>query len=255
MWPSAPSGPEGLVLGPVLAEGRHAVVYRATDAAGASWALKRLKPGREPAMKEWRLSGSLPQAPGLLRPVSRGEDAAGPWLLLPFCEGGPLSARLRTGPLAPEAVRILLRRMVGVLDVLHPRWVHRDLAPGNILFDAGGEAWLADFGCLLESGRVPAVPRDGLGTPAYAAPELLMGGPARPESDLYALGAICYECLTGAAPFPPDRPERTAVRKLGGGPRPLAEAVPGVPTDLARIVEGMMALRPGDRLRPSPGGP
>jgi serine/threonine protein kinase len=230
-----------------LAEGACSRIQLVMDSEGKPWALKLLKGGREPALKEWSLYGKLPAIPGLLLPVDRGRsEAEGPWLLLPYCEGGDLKSR---GRLSADGTMALMRRLLETLAVLHASgWVHRDLSPGNVLFDTEGKAWLADLGCLLETGRVPAVPRDGLGTPAYAAPEQLIGAPASPQGDLYALGAICYECLAGVPPFPADLAERTAARKLSEAPRPLREVAPGVPASLAALVEAL--LRIDARARP-----
>ena len=227
-------------FGHLLAEGACSRIHLATGPDGKSCALKLLKGGREPALKEWSLFGKLPAIPGLLLPVDRGRSEEGPWLALPYCGGGDLKSR---GRLSPDDAVALMRRLLETLAALHEAgWVHRDLSPGNVLFDAAGQAWLADLGCLLETGRVPAVPRDGLGTPAYAAPEQLIGAPACPQGDLYALGAICYECLAGVPPFPADLAERTAARKLSEAPRPLREVAPGVPASLAAIVEDLLRI-------------
>ncbi len=225
----------------LLVEGGCSTVHLIRDPQGKPWALKRFKGGREPALKEWHLFGKLPAIPGLLLPVDHGRsEEEGPWLVLPYCEGGDLKSK---GRLSPDDTVALMRRLSETLAALHEAgWVHRDLSPGNVLFDARGQAWLADLGCLLETGRVPAVPRDGLGTPAYAAPEQLIGAPASPQGDLYALGAICYECLAGVPPFPADLAERTAARKLSGPPRPLREVTPGVPASLAALVEDLLRI-------------
>lgn len=230
----------------LLVEGACSRIHLATDPEGTPWALKLLKGGREPALKEWHLFGKLPAMSGLLLSVARGRSKEGSWVVLPYCEGGDLRSR---GRLSIDDAVALMRRLLETLAALHETgWVHRDLSPGNILFDARGRSWLTDLGCLLGKGRVPAVPRDGLGTPAYAAPEQLIGAPASPQGDLYALGAICYECLAGVPPFPADLAERTAARKLSEAPRPLREVAPGVPASLAALVEAL--LRIDARARP-----
>ena len=192
---------------------------------------KRFTPGDPRGLKECNLA--LPPIPGLLLPVDRGWDERGPWLAFPRMAGS-----LKERKLSKVEVVSLMRRMLDVLEPLHPRWTHRDLSPANILFDEQGTYWLADLGCLLENGAIPVIERDGLGTPAYAAPEQLLGGPADPRADLYALGSICYECLSGEPPFGTDAPERIGARKVKESPKPLHPLVDA-------MLEADPARRPG----------
>ena len=233
---------DGYRLGRCLREGKRATVHYATDAEGREWALKRFRAGDPAAEKEWGLE--VPDVPGLLLPAARGRDGDGsPWLVFPYCPGGDLGARLARRLPVPALI-FLMKDVLMTLEGLHARGlVHRDLSPFNLLFDAGSSVRLGDLGCLLKAGERPDIPRDGLGTVAYAAPEQLLGGPAEPSSDLYALGAICYECLSGAPPFPAEAPERRAARKARGGPPPLPGALGALAGSL---------MDPDPRRRPSP---
>ncbi len=202
--------------------------------------LKQFRSASPDAEKEWGVE--LPEVPGLLRPLEKGREAGIPWLALPYCSRGSLRDRLKKdGRLSPAAVTFLLSDLRRGLDALHGQGlVHRDLSPGNLLYDLGSNVLLADFGCLLKAGETPDIPRDGLGTPAHAHPRQLIGDPAAPAHDLYALGSICYESLSGEAPYAAETPERLAVLKLRGRPRPLAEF--GIPEPLARQVEELMGF-------------
>ena len=193
--------------------------------------LKRFPPGSPSGLKEFNLA--LPPIPGLLLPVDKGWDERGPWLAFPKMAGS-----LKERKLTKPELLAMMRRLLDVLEPLHARFTHRDLSPGNILFDEAGLAWLSDLGCVLENGKTPDIPKDGLGTPAHAAPEQLLGGPADPRADLYSLGSLCYECLSGAPPFGTDAPERIGARKLRERPRPLHPLVDA-------MLEADPARRPG----------
>ena len=225
----------------LLHEGSRSRIVLVESPEAEPHVLKRFRAASPDAEKEWGLE--LPEIPGLLSPIDRGREDGLPWIALPYCSRGSLRDRLKKeGRLSPAALSFLLSDVLKALTALHQAGlVHRDLSPGNLLFDQGSNVRLADFGCLLGKGQVPDVPRDGLGTVAHAAPRQLLGGPADPSDDLYALGSICYEGLAGVPPFAAESPEKVASRKLRERPRPLAEAAPGVPADLIARVEELLS--------------
>jgi serine/threonine-protein kinase len=156
------------------------------------------------------------QHPGIVSVYDVGEQDGRPYFTMEWLEGGTLAGRLRGAPqperLAAESVTLVAR----ALHHAHERGViHRDLKPGNILLDEQGEPRVSDFGVakLLGRGGVPTQPCQWLGTPEYMAPEQAVDrAGARevgPAADVYALGVILYEMLTGRPPFRADEPLET----------------------------------------------
>ena len=182
---------------------------------------------------EMRLLATLDD-PGLVTLYDGGTVDDRPYLVMRYVPGGTLSEKLRAGPMPPEEVGRLGSRLADALGYLHEHQViHRDLKPGNVLFDDEGDAHLADFGIArtVDAARVTAT---GLviGTPAYLSPEQARGEPVTPASDLYALGLVLLECLTGRREYV-GAPLEVAVARLH---RP-----PSVPQDLPAPWPGLLA--------------
>jgi serine/threonine protein kinase/WD40 repeat protein len=132
----------------------------------------------------------------------REPDAA--YLVMRFLRGGSVEDLLRSGPLDPVRASSILDQVAAALSAAHRQGiVHRDVKPGNVLLDELGNAYLTDFGVALEAGS-PERSSGTLirGTPGYLSPEQVRLDPASPRSDIYALGIVAYEMLTGAPPFP-----------------------------------------------------
>jgi serine/threonine-protein kinase len=176
------------------------------------------------------------------------EDGA-PWFAMEFVEGAPITAYCDRGRLTVDA---RIRLVLSVLDAVqysHARLiVHRDLKPSNILVAAGGMPKLVDFGIakLLDDQEDPGLTRTGLLmlTPSYAAPEQFAGGPVTTATDVYQIGAVLYELLTGATPF------ETGGRSLSEIERDIRTIEPKPPS--SRVTEARTASERGtspDRLR------
>jgi eukaryotic-like serine/threonine-protein kinase len=122
--------------------------------------------------------------------------------------------------------------------------VHRDIKPTNLLLAPGTRVKITDFGIAHAAGSAPLT-RTGtlIGTPAYLAPERVAGGPATPASDLYSLGVVCYECLTGTRPFTGTPLEVALAHKQ----RELPPLPPHVPTQIGALVAGLTAKDPAAR--------
>ncbi len=146
------------------------------------------------------------QHPHIVQIHEVGEQDGLPFFSVEFCDGGSLADKLRTGPLLPQAAARLVEQLARAVHVAHQAGiVHRDLKPANILLAAGGTPKVTDFGLAKRLGSATGNTQTGavLGTPSYMAPEQA-GGKAKevgPAADVYALGAILYECLTGRPPF------------------------------------------------------
>ena len=158
-----------------------------------------------------------------------GEDDHLTYLVMELVPGPPLSAVIReAGPLDPDVVRSIVGQAALALGVAHEaRVVHRDVKPANILVRADGVVMLTDFGiarALDASGHTRV--GEMLGTPNYISPEQALGQPATGASDLYALGVVAHEMLTGIRPFDRGTPIATALSHVNEPPPPLAEEVP-----------------------------
>jgi eukaryotic-like serine/threonine-protein kinase len=156
-----------------------------------------------------------------------GETLA--YLVMELVEGEPLSALVaREGPLGTETTLSLLRQTAFGLGEAHRAgMVHRDVKPGNILVRRDGGVKITDFG-IAWSARSVALTRTGqvIGTPQYLSPEQAEGRPATPASDVYALGLIGYECLTGQPAFQGDNPVTIALKQVRQDPEPLPDELP-----------------------------
>ena len=182
-----------------------------------------------------------------------GEHDGRPYIVMERLPGETLADRIATGPLDPDWVCQVAREVLGALAAAHAAGlVHRDVKPGNILITADDHAKIADFGIAKSvEGSAGDLDLTGtgqlLGTPAYLAPERLDGAAATAKSDLYALGVVLYEALTGRCPFPDTTPLATARAIVAGDYPPLDEVRPGLDRDLVTAVERAMATDPADR--------
>jgi serine/threonine protein kinase/tetratricopeptide (TPR) repeat protein len=207
-------------------------------------------------LQEIRLTAALSH-PHILPVYESGETGGLLYYITPWLTEETLRSRLtRAGALPiPEAVR-LIREIADALVHAHGHGVvHRDLKPENVLL-AGGHAVIADFGIAKvlagqsgfssgEESRISA--SAGLGTPAYMAPEQVGGGPVDPRADLYALGVIAYELLSGAHPFGNRPVQDMLTAHLTEVPAPLRTVRGDVPPALAELIAQCLAKRPADR--------
>lgn len=174
-------------------------------------------------------------------------DAARPYLVMELVDGPSLAALLAEGPLDPARAMQVIAQAAGGLQAVHAAGlVHRDVKPGNLLITRGGQVKVTDFGIAHAAGA-PPVTRTGtmMGTPAYLAPERAAGASATPAADLYALGVVAYQCLTGRLPFDGE-PLAVAIAHMEQELPPLPL---DVPPGAAALVADLTAKDP--RARPS----
>jgi serine/threonine protein kinase len=167
--------------------------------------------------------------PGIVEVFDFGTHDGLPFFSLEFCEGGSLAERLAGDPLPLTEAARLVEEVARALQAAHQNGiVHRDLKPANVLLTAHGVPKIADFG--LGTGAI-------LGTPSYMAPEQAAGRTREigPATDLFALGAVLYECLTGRPPFQAETPLETILQVQTQEPAPPRRLRPGVPRDLETI--------------------
>ena len=199
--------------------------------------------------REARVIAAL-EHPAIVPVYDFGEQDGQPFLVMRHLSGGSLVSRIRAGPIPPaEAAKILLR-IGAALDAAHAKGVvHRDLKPANILFDQYGDAYLGDFGIAQLSGTSgtltgPMV----LGTPAYMSPEQIRGDKkVDGRSDIYALGIVTFEMLTGKAPFEADSPVNLMMMHLNTPPPRVPETAAQLPPGSSQVIERALAKEPGDR--------
>jgi serine/threonine-protein kinase len=242
-----------------IATGGMGEVWRATDTTlGRPVAIKLLKHeyADDPQFRarfeiEARHAASL-HHPGVASVYDVGEAAGEdgiprPFLVMELVDGQPLSALIRGGrPLDPAAVRDLLAQAADAIGAAHRAGiVHRDLKPANLLVTRDRKVKITDFGIarategvgLTGTGQV-------MGTPQYLSPEQARGNPATPASDVYSLGVVGFECLTGHRPFEAESPVATALAHLNDPVPPLPASVPA---DLAAVIQRALSKDPAQR--------
>jgi hypothetical protein len=243
----------------VLGEGGMGTVYLAHDTdLDREVALKvpRFAPDEGAAAVERFLVSARAAAtlahPNLCPVYEAGQQFGIPYLTMPYIEGRPLAALLREGPLPPERALALVHKLALALQAAHQKGiVHRDLNPTNVLLTADGEPVVMDFGLARREGSA-RLTRAGqvLGTPGYVAPEQLSGDPEAqgPGCDVYSLGAILYELLTGEPPFGRTTPE-VLLQAMTRDLVPPSARRPGLPPALDAVCAKALARDPRDRYR------
>jgi serine/threonine-protein kinase len=173
-----------------------------------------------------------------------------PYLAMELVEGGSLSGACRGTAQAPRQAAEMVHRLACAVQHAHERGViHRDLKPANVLLTADGTPKLTDFGLAKRVGHGEGLTETGvlLGTPGYMAPEQALCGEVGPAADVYALGAILYELLTGKPPFQGDSLLRTLEQVVSEPPRRPGLLRNGVPRDLEAICLKCLQKEPRDR--------
>jgi eukaryotic-like serine/threonine-protein kinase len=186
--------------------------------------------------------------PGVVDVYDYGSDPhVGAYLVMEYVEGDPLSRTLsRVGRLTPARTMALVAQAADALQAAHDKGiVHRDVKPGNLLVRPNGTLVLTDFGIARSAlvGQLTAV-GSVLGTASYISPEQASGGVATPLSDVYALGVVAYQCLSGRRPFEGESPLEIAMKHVRQQPAPLP---PDTPPAVRGIVERAMAKDPATR--------
>jgi serine/threonine protein kinase len=173
--------------------------------------------------------------------TTRGRLAA--YVVMQLVDGSPLAARIAEGPMPwTEAVEIA-GRVASVVATAHERGiVHRDVTPDNVLLTTGGVK-LLDFGIAARVGEPDTAGGASFGTPPYVAPERLTDAPVMPATDVYSLGVLLYEMVTGVTPYPETTWEEIAAARRSG-PAPTPD---GVPERVARLCQQCLATNPAER--------
>ena len=240
-----------------LGRGGMATVYLAYDTSiGRDVALKLLPREflHDPTFlerfrREVKIIGAL-EHPAIVPVYDFGEEEGQPYFVMRYMSGGSLTDRLNNGPMSSQEIGHILERIGSALDRAHKQGiVHRDLKPGNIMFDQDGNAFLGDFGIArLTESAATLTGNFVMGTPAYMSPEQAQGqGNIDGRTDIYALGVILFELLTGQAPFRADTPIGLAMMHLTQPVPALRDKKPDVPPEVEQVITRAMAKQPDER--------
>lgn len=235
----------------LLGSGGMGKVYLARDARLERKVALKLLSGRMTRNAEWlrrfereaRAIGAL-NHPNILTVHEVGEIDGHHYIATEFVDGRTLRAVLKEGPLAPLPALAIAVQAAAALGCAHAAGiVHRDLKPENLMLRADGWLKLLDFGLAkplnwksIERSRVETVPGVIMGTASYMSPEQARGQPVDARSDVFSLGVLLYEMLTGASPFAGPTTSDVIAAVLERQPLPLAQRLPGAPAELDRIV-------------------
>jgi eukaryotic-like serine/threonine-protein kinase len=241
----------------LLGQGGMATIYRALDTQlGRDVAIKLLRPEylRDPDFgsrfrQEAQNAASLSH-PNVVTVYDYGEDPSGPYIVMEFVDGEDLATILRrNGSLPPTQAARIAAAVARALEAAHARGIiHRDVKPGNVLIGRDGRVKVVDFGIARAIAEAQmTLPGTTLGSVHYFSPEQARGEPTSAPSDIYALGIVLFEMLTGSRPWEGDSAASVALARLSG---PVPDPVllrPSLPSDLAAITRKALALDPGDR--------
>jgi serine/threonine protein kinase len=189
--------------------------------------------------------------PNIIYTYDQGETDDGTYyIVMEYLPGGTLKERiLRKGPLPPQTAVAVAIQIAEALEEAHRYGViHRDIKPQNILITDSGDVKVADFG-IARAASSGTVTETGwiMGSAHYISPEQAMGEPVSPRSDLYSLGIVLYEMLTGTLPYDAENPIGIAIKHVDGPLRPPREVDPSIPEGINAVTVQLLAKDPKDR--------
>src|SRR5712692_6410827 len=265
---SAPAAaPDTLEIGTVLAgryetlqligRGGMGAVYKARDKElDRIVALKLIRPelAKNPQIlrrfKQELILARQVTHKNVIRIFDLGQSDGIKFITMDFVEGQDLrQSLLEKGKFPPEQAARIMLQICRALEAAHSEGViHRDLKPQNIMLDSGGRVYVMDFG-IARSAYLPGMTQTGalIGTPEYMSPEQARGEKLTERSDLFSLGVIFYELLTGKSPYPADTPLGTLWKRLQEKPKPPVDVDPTIPKPLNDIVMKALEVEPEDR--------
>jgi tetratricopeptide (TPR) repeat protein len=255
----APDFPDGYEILGVLGRGGMGVVYKARQVGlNRLVALKMVLAGSHASPEElmrFKIEAEAVahlQHPNIVQIYQTGIRDGRPFFSLEFCEGGSLQQKLDGTPMPPRQAAELIETLARALDFAHHRGiVHRDIKPANVLLSADGTPKITDFGLAkrLQDDQAQTGTEAILGTPTYMAPEQASGKAREvgPPADVYALGAVLYDLLTGRPPFRGSTVLDTLQLVQTAEPIPPARLQPKVSLDLQTVCLKCLQKEPGKR--------
>ncbi len=258
MEPPLPtSGPgERFSLTRVLGRGGMGIVHLALDTVlDRNVAVKELHTvfgGDEQLLARFRQEAKILAQlthPGIVQIYDFLERNGQFWIVMEYIDGGELSEVMERGPMPVSEAAALGSALAGALGFAHERGVvHRDFKPSNVLINSTGSPKITDFG-IARLAQTTGITREGtmMGSPSYMSPEQAEGKTADERTDIYALGVVLYQALSGQPPFSGDTIQAVIAQKITRDPEPLKTRGADVPEELDRFILGMLARDPEGR--------
>jgi serine/threonine-protein kinase len=187
--------------------------------------------------------------PAIVPVYDFGEEDGQPYFVMRYMNGGSLTDRMKNGPLNIQEVAHLFGHLAPALDEAHAKGIiHRDLKPSNILFDQYGEPYISDFGIAKIAATQANMTGSAIvGTPAYMSPEQAQGESIDGRSDIYGLGVIIFELLTGKKPYQGDTPMSVVVKHITEPVPHILDVKPDLPPAIEAVIEKAMAKDRNER--------
>jgi len=181
--------------------------------------------------------------PAIVPVYDFGEEDGQPYFVMRYMTGGSLTDRMKNGQMSIQEVAHLLKRLAPALDEAHAKGIiHRDLKPGNILFDQYGDPYISDFGIAkIATTQTNVTGTAIMGTPAYMSPEQAQGESIDGRSDIYGLGVIIFELLTGKQPYQGNTPMSVVVKHITDPVPHILDVKPDLPPAIEAVIEKAMA--------------
>jgi len=234
-----------------LGRGGMATVYRAYDPSFDREVAIKVLPRemlhdpqfRSRFERELKIVAGL-EHPAIVPVYDVGNEDGQPYFVMRYMNGGSLSGQIERGPFSlQDAARIISRVAEGLAYAHRKKIVHRDLKPDNILFDDSGDPFISDFGIAkLSEGATGNLTGSGIiGTPAYMSPEQAQGDPIDSRSDVYALGVIAYQMLSGERPYHADTPMGVAIKHITEPVPEILKVMPNLPPEVDSVIKNAMA--------------
>ncbi len=240
-----------------LGEGNMGIVYRAHDEMlDREIAIKFLPPEKVASseasnrfLREARAVARLSH-PNIMTLFDMGLEQGWHYLVLEYIPGEDLHAIMRQQSVftPPKGLQVIRELLKALIYAHNQGLIHRDIKPENVMLTPDNSIKVTDFGLAWLPGDV-RITQDGalLGTVLYLAPELIAGGTADERSDLYAVGAVFYELLTGHPPFPGDQPTAVLLQTLNNPPTPPSQHNPDIPLEIEKVILKLLSKEPAAR--------
>jgi eukaryotic-like serine/threonine-protein kinase len=236
--------------------GGQGVVYKAQDTQqDRIVAMKVIRPGDMKdavAVKRFQMEAAITfrlKHPCIVPIYDYWTETSGVWMVMRWFEGGNLRKKIAQATLTLSETATLLQRISEAVDAAHQlNVIHRDIKPENILLDADANAYLSDFGAAKRM-NAQRITKTGqvIGSPGYFAPEVLQKQPITPQVDIFSLGIVLYEALTGAHPFQTSSLLQT-IMKLIQTPVPSVHVLrPDIPAAISEVIGKATAKTPAER--------
>jgi serine/threonine-protein kinase len=181
--------------------------------------------------------------PAIVPVYDFGEEDGQPYFVMRYMTGGSLSDRIKRGAFSVQEAASIFEHLAPALDEAHSKGIiHRDLKPGNILFDQYNESYISDFGIAkLSESQTNVTGSSIIGTPAYMSPEQAQGEGIDGRSDIYGMGVILFEMLTGTQPYHGDTPMSVVLKHITEPVPHILDVKPDLPPAIEQVIETAMA--------------